>query len=125
MRSRDIQRVCCLLDSQELSRYSDLLRQYRAQFGEENVRHAPISDFSTVTKSTFHIQILPFLEQADAENEKLVVHCSAGSGRTGHILALWLHARRDFELEDAVRTVEKTGRNPLEATTLSALEEII
>lgn len=125
MCSKGIQRVCCLLDSPQLSEYSDLLRQYTDQFGEKNVCHAPISDFSTVTKSTFYTQILPFLDQADNEDERVVVHCSAGSGRTGHILSLWLHLRRDFTLEQAVRTVERTGRNPLEATTLSDLENIV
>lgn len=122
---KDIHRVCSLLDRQQLSLYSDLLRQYTAQFGEENVCHAPISDFSTVSESTFHTQILPFLDQADRDDERVVVHCSAGSDRTGHILALWLHLRGDFALEEAVRSVKNTGRNPLEATTISELEDIV
>jgi hypothetical protein len=43
------------------------------------------------------------------------VHCSGGVGRTGHILAAWLVAGRGFTHQEAIATVQKTGRNPYEA----------
>jgi protein-tyrosine phosphatase len=119
-----IDRVCCLLGDRHLESYEELLTQYREHFGTENVCHAPIPDFSTVSQSTLYNRILPFLDDADAANQTVVVHCSAGSGRTGHILALWLHLRRGFELEQAIQTVAETGRNPLEAATVSELKAI-
>jgi protein-tyrosine phosphatase len=124
MTAEDIDRVCCLLGDRHLEGYEELLTQYREHFGAENVCHAPIPDFSTVSQATLYTRILPFLEDADAANQTVVVHCSAGSGRTGHILALWLHLRRGFELEQAIQSVAETGRNPLEAATVSEVEAI-
>lgn len=124
VKEHGIEGVCCLLDDSQLREYDDLLGIYRAAFGAESVLHAPVPDFSTVNESTFCDQILPALDEADWSKEPIVVHCSAGSGRTGHILALWVHLRRGYGLKEAVKAIKDTGRNPLEATTLSQLERI-
>jgi len=95
MQDHDIERVCCLLD-EKLGKYDGLLDRYRTTFDPEKVRHAPISDFEMVSESTLYDEILPFLKHADKADERVVVHCSAGMGRTGHILALWLVCGRDY-----------------------------
>lgn len=124
VQSRGIERVCCLLDDEHLAQYDDLLGQYRQSFGADHVCHAPVSDFSVVDREVFHGQILPFLRAAAERAERTVVHCSAGQGRTGHVLVLWLVHGRGYDLETAVETVETTGRAPLEAASVSDLEEI-
>lgn len=121
IQKKDIQHVCCLLDSQQLGRYSDLLRCYRAAFGIDRVCWAPIEDFELVDITVLKEQILPFLAQADRQKSKFVVHCSGGVGRTGQILAAWLVAQRGFSPQAAISAVQKTGRNPYEAIIAAPL----
>jgi len=115
MQNRDIQRICCLLTQKQLTYYSDLLDNYRQVFGIERVCWAPIEDFSLATPEILVDRILPFLAIADRQNEKVVVHCSGGIGRTGHILVAWLLTGRGCSSKSAILAVQKTGRNPYEA----------
>lgn len=115
MQAQDIQRACCLLAKIQLSRYSELLGTYRQVFGSDRVCWSPIKDFTFVTPEALVQQILPFLVTADQQNEKAVVHCSGGIGRTGHVLAAWLVAGRGFSRRSAITSVKQTGRNPYEA----------
>jgi protein-tyrosine phosphatase len=115
MQNQGIQRVCCLLPETHLTRYSDLLGTYRQVFGLEQVCWAPIADFNFVTPEIFLHQILPFLVTANQHCEKVVVHCSGGIGRTGHVLAAWLVAGRRFSNTAAIAAVKQAGKNPYEA----------
>jgi protein-tyrosine phosphatase len=115
MQNQGIQKVCCLLSKSQLARYSNLLEVYQQTFGVSQVLWTPIEDFLFVDINVLLHQILPFLAAADQNNQKVVVHCSGGSGRTGHVLAAWLVAGRGFSKEGAIATIQKTGRNPYEA----------
>jgi protein-tyrosine phosphatase len=115
MQNQGIRRVCCLLPEIQLTRYSDLLGAYRQVFGSEQVYWAPIEDFKFATLEVLAYQILPFLNIAKQQNEKAIVHCSGGIGRTGHVLAAWLVAGRRFSSRSAIAAVKQTGRNPYEA----------
>lgn len=120
MQRQGIKRVCCLLAESQLRRYSNLLDIYRQTFGRDRNGHdrtcwAPIEDFHLAAPEVLIHQILPFLAAADQNQEKVVVHCSGGIGRTGHILAAWLIAGRGFSKEAAIAAVKRTGKNPYEA----------
>jgi protein-tyrosine phosphatase len=115
MLDRDIQRVCCLLSKSQLNRYADLLNIYRHNFGIDRVCWAPIDDFRLVDRQLLLHHILPFLADADRLNEKVVIHCSGGVGRTGQVLSAWLVAGRGYSGKSAIDTVLQTGRNPDEA----------
>lgn len=115
MQHQNIERICCLLSEAQLSRYAGLLTVYRQTFGLDQVCWAPIEDFHLVDSETLICKIFPFLMTADQKHEKVVVHCSGGIGRTGHVFAAWLVAGRGFSRKAAIAAVRQTGRNPYEA----------
>jgi len=116
MKTQGIRRVCCLLGPDQLAFYTpDLLEQYRRAFGEKHVRSAPVKDYHLCDRETLDVTIFPFLVEANEAGEPTVVHCSGGSGRTGHILAAWLVRHRGLSAESALDAVVATGRNPCES----------
>jgi protein-tyrosine phosphatase len=122
MQGQNIKRVCCLLSSAQLNHYSCLLKVYREHFGPSQVYWAPIEDFQLVDYETLTQKILPFLSMANQQNEKVVVHCSGGVGRTGQVLAAWLVSGRGFSPQAAIAAVKQTGRNPHEAAIVALLK---
>ncbi len=115
MKRQNIKRVCCLLAEQQLGSYSNLLDTYKQEFGNQLVCWAPIADFHLCDLETLTQKILPFLIEADKQNEKVVVHCSGGIGRTGHVLAVWLASVRGLSNQAAIHAVKRAGKNPYEA----------
>ncbi|WP_404785281.1 dual specificity protein phosphatase family protein [Altericista sp. CCNU0014] len=122
MKQHNIQRVCCLLTSAQLDRYLDLLGAYRRSFGTDRVCWAPIQDFQWVERESLTHCILPFLTSAARLQEKVVVHCSGGVGRTGQVLTAWLVYGRGFSNQTAIAAVKRSGRNPYEAAIAAALK---
>lgn len=114
VRSRGIERVVCLLSDRQLRRYHALLDAYRREFGRERVAHVPMTDHALAAESELRA-VLDGLRAADDADEPVVVHCLAGIGRTGHVLAAWLVHARGYEPEAAIEAVRGTGRRPAEA----------
>ncbi len=115
VRDRGIERVCCLLTGGQLDRSGAQIGRYRTAFGDERVLHAPIPDHHLADLETLETAVLPFLEGAVNSQEPVVVHCLAGIGRTGHVLAAWLVHARGYDPVDAIETVEEMGRSPADA----------
>ena len=115
MQESDIERVCCLLTGRQLDAHDANIGRYRDAFGPENVLHAPVPDHRLADPSTLEDDVLPFLSAADSDDAPAVVHCLAGIGRTGHVLAAWLVSDRDYDPHRAIETVRELGRDPLEA----------
>ena len=123
IKDNGIKRVVCLLPRKQLEYYtSPLLDVYEKEFGRENILWAPIEDFHLCDKEMLR-KILQFLKDADNKGERVVVYCSGGLGRTGHVLAAWLVFGRRFSIEDALNAVERTGRDPYEAVRRGNAEE--
>lgn len=115
MKDQRIQRVCCLLAEEQLVRYSGLLDCYKQAFGTDNVCWAAIADFEICDQTTLQHTVLPFLFTSKQRQQKTVVHCSGGIGRTGQILTAWLIAGRGLPQQAAIKAVRQMGRNPYEA----------
>jgi Dual specificity phosphatase, catalytic domain len=118
MQGRGIRRVCCLLPERQLQPYGSpttLLDTYQHTFGAEQVCWAPIDDFQLATPNLLCHTILPFLSAAQQTQQPVVVHCSGGVGRTGHVLTAWLVASRGLSNQAALAAVTQMGRNPREA----------
>ncbi|HOC46082.1 MAG: dual specificity protein phosphatase family protein [Syntrophorhabdaceae bacterium] len=114
IKKKGIKRICCLLQEWELLDYyeDDLVEAYRKEFGDLNVLTVPVEDFHLAEISALRDEILPFLAESEAKNLPVLVHCSGGSGRTGHVLAAWVVYRYDLPIEEALEAV---NRNPREA----------
>ena len=115
MQAQGIIRVLCLLPSRQLNGYSGLLGTYRHMFREHNVLWVPIDDFHLAEETQLIDQILPFFVEGTLRQEKTVVHCSGGVGRTGHVLAAWLASCRGMSNEEAIAAVKRQGRNARES----------
>jgi protein-tyrosine phosphatase len=112
MRSAGIERVCCLLAGRHVD---EQFSEYRAEFGEDRVLHAPIADGDLVDAGALRTDIFPFLEASVVAGEPVVVHSLSGLSRTGQVLAAWLIHRHGYDPTDAVDTVLETGRDPTAA----------
>jgi len=115
MRDRGIVRVLCLLPGQQLDDAGANLDRYVTAFGESKVRHVPVPDHHLIPERQLHEEILPFLAEAREAEEPVVVHCLAGIGRTGQVLAAWLVYNHDYGPDRAIETVREMGRDPTDA----------
>ena len=117
MISEQINRVVCLLHDEQLAFYTSvpggLLARYRHAFGQENVLHARVEDYHLIDTSDLE-RVIDFLLRSEASGTRVVVHCSGGSGRTGHVLAAWLVHGRGHDVREALR-IASQARNPREA----------
>ncbi|MBW4486180.1 MAG: dual specificity protein phosphatase family protein [Trichocoleus desertorum ATA4-8-CV12] len=124
MLTQEIRRVVCLLPQHQLSSYNQLLDFYHQAFGVDKVCWAPIKDFHFADALTLTDLVLPFLAEAERMQEKTVVHCSGGIGRTGHVLAAWLVSFRGLSNVEAIAAVKRSGRNAQEAGN-QGLDELL
>jgi len=90
VKSKGVTHVVCLLSDKDIKTYYnslDLIETYKANF--ESVDWFPIGDYAVASAETLG-NICDLLEKYDSAKEKVVVHCSAGMGRTGLVLTAWV-----------------------------------
>ena len=98
---------------------SPLSKALTEKFGF-SVKHIPVRDFEAPTLEQIQ-DFVAFAEKARSEGKKLVVHCEAGIGRTGTILACYL-VSKGYNATDAIEEVRAKRPGSLET---SEQEEVV
>ena len=75
--------------------------------------HLPVDDFHAPTTQQM-LRALGFIDASLAENRPVVVHCLAGQGRTGAILAAWL-LRSGLTADDAISEIRALAPGAIES----------
>lgn len=115
MKEKGIGRVVCLLSPSQLEDYeTPLVESYSRFFGPGNTLWNPVQDFNLIPSSDMSERIIPFLSESEALGIPVVVHCYAGMGRTGIVLAAWLSRAGGLAPSDALQAVTAAGRKPME-----------
>ena len=100
----------------------ELLRRYRAAFGANRVHWHSAVDFDIMSAEQL-VEALSVLHESADANERILIHCSAGSGRTGQVLAAWRASHHGVLIDEALKrpfasldgNETAVRRNPLEA----------
>jgi len=104
--NEDIKAVLCLVEEEELpfrriDEYKKILEKYGII-----MKHYPIEDFKAPSLEGI-IECIDWIESNLKNNKKVLVHCKAGQGRTGTIVACFLVKKYGLTAEEAIRYVRR------------------
>ncbi len=104
IKSEGIKALLCLAEEDEL-RFGSI-EEYKAILNEYGIelKHYPIEDFGAPSLEGI-IECVEWIEKKLKENKKVLVHCVAGQGRTGTIIACFLVKEMGVSSEEAINHV--------------------
>ncbi len=110
LKKAEVRAVVVLITSREFEDYGVLSLIEKYQDASIEVLHSPIKDQGIPTEKQVS-EILEFIHAHTMQNERVVLHCVGGLGRTGVIAALYLRAFAHLSADEAMRRV-RTVRSP-------------
>ncbi|MBU6392172.1 MAG: dual specificity protein phosphatase family protein [Planctomycetes bacterium] len=109
-------RVESIVSLTELPLHKTLIEEFGFEY-----KHIPIPDFSTPTQEQIE-EFVTFVNNLLSSKKKIVVHCEAGIGRTGTMLACYL-VSKGYSAENAISEVRK--RRPGSIETMEQEDTVV
>ncbi|MBO3769754.1 MAG: dual specificity protein phosphatase family protein [Thermoproteota archaeon] len=102
-----VKAIAILAEPHEVARYWGSLNNYLNVLNNKGLEYvySPIRDFQAPELNQLK-KLIEWIESKVEANKPVLVHCRAGIGRTGTIIAAYL-VKKGYEAKDAITTVRK------------------
>lgn len=97
-----------------------------AWFDGKNIsyKHVPVKNHRAPTTDQL-VECVNFIEQNDRQNRKTLIHCAAGKGRTGTVIAAYICQRDNVSAEISIEQIRVIRSASVEKNPASGQEQAV